>query len=164
MEEIIQQLKLIEGLEIDVHATFVETLNQKAQSFKLYFEKIVAHQLVFSDDGKPCMKISLGEESVVFICADNYLLSTHNGRMMRVSDMPELVSLTEVKNSIDAYLKNPEPDNNLDRTLALYLMNRLLLLSAEEKGFDLGISIALINSAVETTSIADEYETYIDYL
>ena len=92
----------------------------------------------------------------MIVSAYDFIFKTRNFSLFSVENLPEIVSLNDIIDNAQKYIENPEPNNNIDNTVALYLLNKTLLENAEKYKFDVTeLKKQVREAALRTSSIGD---------
>ena len=140
--------------EIDKNKIIIENVNRQ----KTIIEKnnVKSTEIVYSQMGDKGFKITFYDDDFLIVSTYDFVFKTRNFSLFKVENLPELISLTEIFENAQKYIENPEPNNNIDNTVALYLLNKTLLENAEYYNFDVTeLKNKVREAALRTTSIGD---------
>ena len=156
MNKLLEKLKSINNVSVSINNTEIIVANSNKYKARLIFEDIANYQYITSPFNEECLKIDFDDENFIVITPDDFVFNTINGKYMKVSNLPPMISINEMLDRINMYIKNPEPTNNIDNTIALYLLNRLSLLSAKNKKFEVDDLLLKIKETAQNTSEGDD--------
>lgn len=151
-----EELQTIENIQTKIHDNIIIVENGNSQKTKIIRDNVKSTEIVFSSIGDKGFKITFNSNDFLIITTNDFILKTLNFGLLQVQNLPEIISLNEVIDSVRKYLENPEPNNNIDNTLALYLLNKTLLENAEYYNFDVAyLKNKVRKAALNTNSIGD---------
>lgn len=164
MEKIIEALNLIENVNTTITDSKIEITN--SNSFKAFVnpKDVIHFENITSPTNEICLKLNLSDDNFLVITPKDFVFNTLNGEIIKVSNLPKMISINEMLDIQSKYIKNPEPNKNMDNTIALYLLTKLVILSAKAKNFEVDYLLQQIKKAANKTSVKediDEFENYI---
>ncbi len=157
---LIDSLSNIRSVTVDSNE--LELLVSNECSFQAHFaiDKVVDYDYVVSPYNEECLKIDFANGSFLIVAPNDFVFEVLNQGVFQVQDMPPIISINEMLRAVEGYIENPEPTNNMDSTLGLYLLNRNLLRSAKAKGFSVDDLLQEVEKAALTTSAISDTSLY----
>jgi len=155
MTDLINKLNSVQNVSVTCTNTEIIVSNSNKYTARFSSENVDSYQFVSSPFGDRCLKIDFVNNDFIIVTPDDFAFNTINGSNVRVVDLPPIVSINEMLNQINEYLKNPEPTHNIDNTIGLYLLNKQLVISAKNLNFDVDELLQKINEAAQKTSIGN---------
>lgn len=155
MTGIIEKINSIENVCASCinNTIFVNNKNKFSTSFPI--SDIKFFHYINSPDNELCLKINFDEINFLIITPIDFAFNTLQASIIEVKNLPRIISVNELLMLANDYLCNPEPTNNLDETLAHYLLIRQLIISALNKNFKMDELLQKVKTAAENTSIGD---------
>ena len=151
-----EKLNTIEYLQTEIDETKILIENVNQQKTIIEKENVKSTEIVYSGMGEKGFKINFYNNDFLIVSTYDFVFKTRNFSLFRVENLPEIVSFTEIIESSQKYIENPEPNNNIDNTVALYLLNKTLLENAEYYNFEVTeLKKKVREAALKTTSIGD---------
>ena len=155
-----EKLNLIENIQTEIigNKLILENLNNYKTSIDI--SNVISTDIVSSSDNEKGCRIIFDNNNFIIVTADNFIFNTQNFGSIVVENLPEIVSLNDIIEITDKYVKDPEPDNNIDNTIALYLFNKALLENSEYYNFDISDLKKRVREAAINTSSIDNITIY----
>lgn len=155
MTEIIEKINSIKNVSAHCisNTIFVSNKNKISASFPI--SNIKSAHYINSPDNQQCLKINFDETNFIIVTPNDFAFNTLQASMIKVKNLPPVISINELLELTSDYLSNPEPTDNLDETLARYLFTKQLIVSALYKNFKMDDLLQKVKVAAEKTSIGD---------
>lgn len=151
-----KSLNLVENLKTEFKDNKISIENRNNHKINIVINDIKLTNVIFSSLGEKGFKIIFKNDDFLIITSNNFYFKTRNFSLFKVQNLPEIVSFLDVITSVEEYIKNPEPNNNIDNTVALYLLNKTLIENAEYYNFDVtDYKNAVRKAALSINSIGD---------
>jgi hypothetical protein len=164
MEKIIEALNLIENVNTTITESEIKITNSNSFTALVNPKDISNFENITSPTNEICLKLNLSDDNFLIITPKDFVFNTLNGKVIKVSNLPEMISINEMLDIQSKYIKNPEPNNNMDNTIALYLLTKLVILSAKAKNFDVDYLLKQIKKAANKTSVKEDIEELENYI
>lgn len=149
-------LEAIENIQTTIDNGRIGIENNCLQKTSIEKDNVKSTEIVFSTRGDKGVRIVFNDDSFLIVTTDDFIFKTHSVGVFRIQNLPEIVSLNEVITNAREYIENPEPNNDIDNTVALYLLNKTLLENAEYYNFDVAdLKNQVREAALKTNSIGD---------
>jgi hypothetical protein len=164
MEKIIEALNLIENVNTTITESEIKITNSNSFTALVNPNDISNIENITSPTNEICLKLHLNDDNFLIVTPKDFVFNTLNGRMIKVSNLPEMISINEMLDIKSKYIKNPEPNKNMDNTIALYLLTKLVILSAKAKNFNVDNLLQEIKKAANKTSVKKDIEEFENYI
>jgi hypothetical protein len=164
MEKIIEALNLIENVNTTITESEIKITNSNPFTALVNPKDIIKFENITSPTNEICLKLQLNDSNFLVITPKDFVFNTLNGRMIKVSNLPEMISINEMLDIKSKYIKNPEPNKNMHNTIALYILTKLVILSAKAKNFDVDNLLQEIKKAANKTSVKKDIEEFENYI
>ena len=151
-----EDLNTIEYLQITIDKNRITIENVNHHKTFVEKDKVKSTEIVYSDMGDKGFKINFNNNDFLIVTTYDFIFKTQNFGLFKVENLPETASFNDIIENTHKYIVNPEPNNNIDNTTALYLLSKLLLENAEHYNFDVtDLKNKVRKAASETNSIGD---------
>lgn len=151
-----KSLLQIDNLKTEFTDDKITIENRNNHKTNIVINDIKSTNIIFSPEGEKGIKIIFKNDDFLIITSNDFYFKTRNFSLFKVQNLPEIVSFLDVITSVEEYIKNPEPNNNIDNTVALYLLNKTLIENAEYYNFDVtDYKNAVRKAALSINSIGD---------
>lgn len=164
MDKVIEALNKIENVSTTIINSDIKITNSNSFTAVVRANDITNFTQITSPNNEVCLKLELKDSDILIITPHDFVFNTIKGKIIQVNNLPELISINEMLNLYNSYIKNPEPNNNIDNTVALYLLNKMILLSAKAKNFAIDKMLLNIKKIANSTSAKDDIEEFESYL
>ncbi len=156
----IKDLNSIENVKtIFVDDTIIIQNSNKYQA-KILLSKVKSTEIVVSLYGEKGFKMTFKNNNFLIVTPEDYVFNIKNIGLYRIQNLPEIITLNGIIENAGQYIKNPEPNNNIDNTVALYLLNKILLENAELYNFDIRELKQNVREAALKTDAIDDLTIY----
>ena len=156
-DNLLSALRQIENLRFtQVDNTLIVTTDLEHFVARFEFCNVTGFEFVNSPFNERCLKVDFLKNGYLIITPNDFVFNTINNSILQVTDLPPIISIREMLDSFNHYLKNPEPTNNLDATVGFYFLNKFSLLSAKQKNFDVEQLLEKLEQVASQTSVYEE--------
>ena len=152
----IKDLNTIENVNAEIIDNNIIIKNLNKYQAKILLNSVKSTEIVVSSVEEKGFMITFKNNNFLIVTSEDYIFNTQNTGLFQVQNIPEIISLNDIIKNVESYIENPEPNNNIDNTIALYLLNKIILDNAELYGFDVNeLRQNVRESALKTDAIDD---------
>jgi len=155
-----KKLNLIKNIQTEIIGNNLIIQNSNKHKTNIAINNIKSIEVVISSSDEKGFKIIFENNNFLIVTTDDFIFNTQNFGSIVIENLPEIVSLNDIIASVGKYIKDPEPDNNIDNTVALYLFNKTLIENAECNNFDIADLKQKVREAAINTSSIDDLTIY----
>ena len=96
--------------------------------------RVVSTRFVESPFKQVCLQIFYADGGLI-ISPNDFVFDVKQDELVRVDNLPAICSVREMVEGLDAYLRSPNPSENLDLSMGLYCFHYYIVKSALRHGF-----------------------------
>jgi len=155
-----EKLNSIENVKFEILDNKLVIHNSNNYNANIVISDVVSTEIISASDSEEGFLIRYKLNDFFIVTSDDFIFNTQNYGSYKVENLPEIISLLDIVESVKAYINNPEPNNNIDNTVALYLFAKTLLDNAEHNNFDIIKLREKVNQAALSTDSIDDLTIY----
>jgi len=150
--EKVNSIKNVNAICID-SKVIVSNKNKYQASFQV--NDVKHYYYINSPENEQCLKIDFDKTDFIIVTPNDFAFNTVQASLIKVENLPPVISIIEILRHVSEYLSNPEPTDNIDETLALYIFTKQLVISALNKNFEMNDLLQKVKAEAAETSIDD---------